>query len=159
MRHLVRHCISRQSSGDRDDARTGQSLPHRRSSDVADTVWLNRQEAFTRASVWQSIAALTEPSAWLRPLFAADQTGNACSQVAAKRRHKMARPHTLSERPSPVAPPRTGFLVVHNMPAGLIFSPCGGDMMHYAFVSRLLQLCLALKQGKTTTTGPIFGPH
>lgn len=40
MRNLARHRISSQSSRLREDARTGQSMPHRRSSDVAAAVWL-----------------------------------------------------------------------------------------------------------------------
>lgn len=40
MRHLARHRILSQSYGIRKDARTDQSMPHRRSSDVANAVWL-----------------------------------------------------------------------------------------------------------------------
>jgi hypothetical protein len=88
MRHLARHRISKQSSGIRDDARTGQSHAPSEISDVADTVWLNLLKAFTRASVWQSIAAVTKDLAWLCPLFTADQAGNACHNTQ-KGRHKM----------------------------------------------------------------------
>jgi hypothetical protein len=88
MRHLVRHRISKQSSGIRDDARTGQSHAPSEISDVAGTVWLNLSKAFTRASVWQSITAVTNNSAWRCPLFTADQARNACHNKQ-EGRHKM----------------------------------------------------------------------
>ncbi|KAL5425452.1 hypothetical protein PMIN05_011962 [Paraphaeosphaeria minitans] len=88
MRHLVRHRISKQSSGIRDDARTGQSHAPSEISDVAGTVWLNLLKAFTRASVWQSITVVTNDFAWRCPVFTADQAGDACHNEQ-KGRHKM----------------------------------------------------------------------
>lgn len=38
-------------SGPRADTRTGQSMPHRRSSDVASAVWLIAEEAISRLAL------------------------------------------------------------------------------------------------------------
>lgn len=97
MRNLARHCISRQSSGPREHTRTGQNMPHRRSSDVASAVWLISEEATSRAFISPSVMAFTKVStlarlpvsavsAWIVcpfPIGKASQDGNsgACSTV------------------------------------------------------------------------------
>jgi hypothetical protein len=55
MRNLARHCMSNQSSGPRTDTRTGQIMPHRRSSDVASAVWSIDEESISRAFTLSSV--------------------------------------------------------------------------------------------------------
>lgn len=59
MRHLARHCTSNQSSGPRTDTRTGQIMPHRRSSDVASAVWLIVEESISRTFTSPSVMGVT----------------------------------------------------------------------------------------------------
>lgn len=59
MRHLARHCMSNQPSGPRADTRTGQIMPHRRSSDVASAVWLIDEESISRTFTLPSVMGVT----------------------------------------------------------------------------------------------------
>ncbi len=70
MRHLARHCTSNQSSGPRTDTRTGQIMPHRRSSDVASAVWLIVEESISRIFTSPSVMGVTNQSV-LAPASAA----------------------------------------------------------------------------------------
>ncbi|KAF1976949.1 hypothetical protein BU23DRAFT_15960 [Bimuria novae-zelandiae CBS 107.79] len=154
MRHLARHRISKQSSGIRDDARTGQSHTTSEISDVAGTVWLNLLKAFIRASVWQSITALTQHSAGLCPVFTVVRAGNACHN-SQKGRHKMANPRPSSERLHRL--PHQGYvLIAYSIPLGSIRSQCGGNILHGGPASLPVQLCVILKREMSTFTGPIF---
>lgn len=100
MRRLARPRISNQSSGLRKDARTGQSMPHRRSSDVAAAVWLISEESTFPGSPLASIMALPDPPRCLAGSSAVVRAGYACPQLAGRTSQdgKIRRSSTYSHR-------------------------------------------------------------
>src|SRR5690242_2980784 len=70
MRNRTRHCMSNQSSGPRTDTRTGQIMPHRRSSDVASAVWLIYEESTSRTFTSPSVMGVTNQSVLVPALVA-----------------------------------------------------------------------------------------
>lgn len=84
-RTWAHHRISSQSSVLRKAARTGQSIPHRRSSDVAAAVWLIHEDTIYPVCLSQSIMG----SAMSRLSVAAGRLGMPAHSSQA-RRHKMA---------------------------------------------------------------------
>ena len=87
MRNLARHCMSNQSSGPRTDTRTGQIMPHRRSSDVASAVWLIDEESISRTFTSPSVMGLTNQSVLAAALVTAVVVRNAYPQPAGTASH------------------------------------------------------------------------
>jgi len=146
MQRLGRHCISSQSSKLWKDARSDQSMPHRRSSDVAAAVWLICEETIYPDIISQSIMALTNPSAMSRLAVTADQTRNACTRLAGKASQAGKSTH-LPERSHRL--PHCGKLFpwfpclrVHNL------CHCGGEMLQLASVSHRPSLPHPLGEGR-----------
>jgi hypothetical protein len=65
-----------------EDTRTAQSMPHRRSSDVASAVWLISEKAMSRTFISPSVMALTRPSVLARLQVSATSARIACPETA-----------------------------------------------------------------------------
>lgn len=135
MRHLGRHCISNQSSGLRTDARTGQSMPHRRSSDVANAVWLIFEEAIYPGNhLAINNGFYQNPPRCLVCLWLRTELGMPAHNTQ-KGRHKMAR-SDVRQSVLTGYPTVDGFAYGTSCLRSPNSNPCGGEMLQHASVSR-----------------------
>ena len=117
MRNLARHCMSNQSSGPRTDTRTGQIMPHRRSSDVASAVWLIDEEGICRAFISPSVMGVTNQYV----LAIASTTAASTRQPRIHTRRKLVTSRQDHSAAGPLSP--VGVLSLENEPRTSLWPP------------------------------------